>query len=113
VVFLRHAGVECAIPAQQVRVAGRDDPSGEPMLLFGRSTSDDDTRTLTVDTADGVRVVPCAGVRFGTLQDASVFPLPDVLRDELRMPRVVGVAATPDGMIWLVDLLNDDAHSGA
>jgi hypothetical protein len=108
VIFLRHAGVDCAIPAEQARLAARGEQEGEPLLLFGREAGSGEDRTLWVDTSAGIRRIACAEATFGMLESESVFPLPELLRDELRLPHVVGVASTPRGIVWLVDL----AHAG-
>jgi hypothetical protein len=108
VILLVHDGVSCALPASQVAGATSSRDTGPALALFrrdGRGASSG-TRMIRVHTALGDREISCSSARFDTLSEESMLPLPDVLRDALSLPHLVGVAASePDAMVWLVDLM--------
>ncbi len=108
VILLVHDGVTCALPASQVAGATSAQDSGPALALFrrdGRGASSG-TRNIRVHTALGDRELPCSSARFHTLAEEHMHPLPELLRDALSLPHVVGLAETePDALVWLVDLM--------
>lgn len=118
VVLLEHDGVPCAVPAAQVlRAAIRAGDEGSPVALFrrGPDASVRDQRSLWVRTGAGERRLDCTEARFDWLSEGHLFPLPELLRDAMGLPHVVGVAEVgvaetgERGLVWLVDLELFDA----
>lgn len=100
-VLMTHAGVPCALPAEQVVGGfGADVP---PITLFGASEPDP-KRALVVRTPAGARRVDCSEARFSNLDDRELSPVPELLARRLELPHVVGVAGTGASLLWLVDL---------
>ncbi|UJR82634.1 hypothetical protein [Sandaracinus amylolyticus] len=114
VVLLSHDGVRCALPASQVvRAVGSGGEDERPVALFRREpdASVRDARSLLVRTGAGERRVDCADARFDWLSEERLFALPELLRDAMALPHVVGVAEMDGvGLVWLVDL---DLFSGS
>jgi len=101
VVLLTHAGVPCALPAEQV-VGGYGDEV-PAIALFGAAEVEP-ARRLIVRTPAGARRVDCSEARFSNLDERELSPVPELLADRMRLPHVVGVADTGTGLRWLVDL---------
>lgn len=108
VVLLAHDGVRCAVPASQVvRAAGSGTSDERPVALFRREpdAAVHDARSIWVRTGAGERRVDCADARFDWLAEERLHALPELLRDAMALPHVVGVAETDEaGLVWLVDL---------
>jgi hypothetical protein len=106
VVLLSHHGVGCAIPAAQVVRSTRGGGEAEIDLWGGpdRVTQGEVDRAMVVSTAAGLRKIACEHARVAWLDTGAMHPIPDVLRDKLGLPHVVGVAETQGGLLWLVDL---------
>lgn len=104
VLLLSHEGVRCALPASQVMSAGSDADAPE-IRLFSAAGEDDRSvrRSILVSTPSGPRRVGCAEARVASL-GARLHVLPELLRQCLHLPHVVGVAEGDDGLRWLVDL---------
>ena len=64
VVFLRHQGIRCALPAHQV--TGATMPTdGETLQLFTtHASSERVARCLAVATTEGIRPLPCEDARL-------------------------------------------------
>ena len=108
VLLFSHEGVACAVPAGQVLSAGA---GPEPQVRLWRpgaagAGSHDAPRSLLVATASGPRRIACADARFTTLDESTLMPLPDLLRAQMGLAHVVGVAQSGDTLVWLVDLLS-------
>jgi hypothetical protein len=104
VVLLVHEGIACALPASQVVRASAlgDEP---PIRLFGGAPRTEKAeRTVVVTTRAGNRRIDCSEARVGALEANGLHPMPELLRVCLGLPHVVGIAATRDGLRWLVDL---------
>jgi len=102
VVLMTHAGVPCALPADQVVGGfGADVPA---IALFG-APEPDPKRALVVKTPGGARRVDCSVARFSNLDERSLSPVPELLAQRLELPHVVGVAGTGTQLRWLVDLV--------
>lgn len=104
VVVLEHIGVRCAIPAAQVVRGQRAAEEPEIRLWDGAARRPAGERTLVVDTPLGARRLSCADARFVWLDEEPMVELPELLREALRLPHVVGVSESGDALLWLVDL---------
>jgi hypothetical protein len=107
--FVRHAGIPCALPAGQIERVER--ATDEPLIcLWGRAERADSAepadaeRALLLRTAAGPRWVRCETARFGELEEDRLLATSDLLAELLGLPHVVGATETDGDWIWLVDL---------
>ena len=104
VVFLRHQGIRCAVPAHQVTGATMAS-DGDNLQLFDQTGATDRiARCLAVTTPEGTRPLPCEDARFGTIEESKMLPLSDLLAEELRLPHLVGAMGEDEEIVWLIDL---------
>jgi len=105
VVLLTHDGVSCALPASQVIGAAARSDAVATLPLFGRDVSASEPRSVLARTPFGERWISCSEARFDWLSPDGIFPVPELLRDVMGLPHVVGLAERAgDVWVWLVDL---------
>ncbi|WP_437725619.1 hypothetical protein [Sorangium sp. So ce861] len=111
VVAMLHAGVRCAVPAQQVLLA-EGDPAPEPgASLWGDPAPDraagaahePAARTVRLSTGGAFRAIACARPRLVEVDRERVWPLPELLAEILALPHVVGLAEIDGALHWVVD----------
>ncbi|WP_437939007.1 hypothetical protein [Sorangium sp. So ce341] len=123
VIAMLHAGVRCAVPAQQVLLAEGDpspepgaclwgDPAPEPGACLwgdpapGRAAGaapEPAARTVRLSTGGTPRAIACARPRLVEVDRERVWPLPELLAEILALPHVVGLAEIDGALHWVVD----------
>lgn len=108
VVAMLHAGLRCALPAQQV-LSAEPGPAPERGARLWEGVSLEgaprpaDTRCVRVATGRGSARIGCARPRLLELDRERVWPLPELLADLLGMPHIVGIAEIEGALHWVVD----------
>lgn len=110
VIRLDHEGVPCALPAEQIHRATREQHRGAVLSLFGRPDSTYETR-LAVETASGTAWLPCISPHMSEVPRDTMRELPPLLKSVLDRAWIVGCAPAAESLVWLVDVSRCDSRA--
>jgi hypothetical protein len=106
VIAMLHAGVRCAVPAQQVILAEAVLTPDPDVGLWADSSPEGTTpasHRVRLSTRSGAQWLGCAYPRLVELDRERVWALSDFLVQILNMPCLIGITEIEGSLHWVID----------